>query len=124
LTEVVVPARYLEPGVHLTAERPTLRLNSKGELVQVTFNNYDRAPFLLDDDAMRRFYHAYGLFHRHVMDQDNWLKIPLRPGTALIFDNWRNLHGRMGYVGKRVFCGCYTNRAELDSKLRVLRAAT
>lgn len=122
LTETVVPAHYLEPGVHLKAERPALRLNSRGELVQVTFNNYDRAPFLLDADAMQRFYHAYGVFHRHVMDQDNWLKIPLRPGTALIFDNWRTLHGRMGYVGKRVFCGCYTNRSELESTLRVLRA--
>ncbi len=123
LTEVSVPARYLEPGVHLRAERPPLRLDARGELVQVTFNNYDRAPFHLPEPEMRRFYQAYRLFHAHVMDQDNWLKIPLRPGLALIFDNWRNLHGRMGYVGKRVFAGCYVNRTELESKLRVLRAA-
>jgi len=122
LTEVIIPARYLEPGVHLRAERAALRLNAKGELVQVTFNNYDRAPFLLDDETMARFYHAYGLFHQHVMDQESWMKIPLRPGTALIIDNWRNLHGRMGYVGKRVFWGCYMNRAEIESKLRVMRA--
>lgn len=123
LTETVVPAHYLEPGVHLRAERPTLRLNTRGELVQVTFNNYDRAPFVRPPGQEREFYRAYGLFHRHVMDQDNWLKIPLRPGMVLVFDNWRNLHGRMGYVGKRVFCGCYLSRAEFESRLRALPAA-
>ena len=122
LTEVVIPAHYLEPGVHLRAERPAFRLNAAGELLQVTFNNYDRAPFYLSGKELERFHHAYGLFHRHVMDQDNWMKIPLRPGKALIFDNWRNLHGRMGYVGKRVFYGCYISRAELESTLRVLQS--
>lgn len=121
LTEIVIPGRYLEPGVHLRAERPVFRLNSAGELLQVTFNNYDRAPFYLPAKDAERFYHAYGLFHQHVMDQENWQKIPLRPGKALIFDNWRNLHGRMGYVGKRVFYGCYINRAELESTLRIVQ---
>jgi len=122
LTEINVPGHYLEPGVHLRAERPPFRLNSRGKLVQVTFNNYDRAPFRLSDADAERFYHAYGLFHKHATNQDNWLKIPLRPGMCLIFDNWRNLHGRMGYVGKRVFCGCYQSRWTLESKLRVLQA--
>ena len=124
LTEIVVPAHYLEPGVHLRAERPVFRLNSAGELVQMTFNNYDRAPFHLSKEDAERFYYAYGLFNQHVMDQNNWLQIPLRPGKALIFDNWRNLHGRMGYVGKRVFYGCYISRAELESTLRVIQART
>ena len=121
LTEVIVPGQYLEPGVHLHAEREVFRLNSQGQLAQVSFNNYDRAPFLLPEDIMQQFYRAYKVFHDHVIDQDNWLKIPLRPGMTLIFDNWRALHGRMGYVGKRVFYGCYHNRAEFESKLRILQ---
>jgi len=123
LTRVVVPGRYLEPGVHLRAERPPFRLDRHGNLVQVTFNNYDRAPFLLPADEMAAFYAAYGEFHRRALDQDNWLKIPLRPGMALIFDNWRCLHGRMGYVGKRVFYGCYHDRADYESRLRTVGAA-
>ena len=121
LTQVRVPGHYLEPGVHLHAEREVLRLNSEGQLVQISFNNYDRAPFLLPEDDMQQFYRAYKVFHEHVINQDNWLKIPLRPGMTLIFNNWRALHGRMGYVGKRVFYGCYHNRAEFESKLRVLQ---
>jgi len=122
LSEISVPGHYIEDGVHLRAERPTLRLNANGELQQVSFNNYDRAPFLLPDEELQRFHHAYALFHKHALDQQNWLKIPLTPGKTLIFDNWRNMHGRMGYVGKRVFYGCYHSRAEFESKLRVLQS--
>ena len=122
LTEIVVPGQYFDENIHLHAERPPFQLNAKGELIQVTFNNYDRAPFLLSDEDTVRFHHAYGLFHKYASDQRNWLKIPLRPGMTLIFDNWRNLHGRMAYTGKRVFYGCYHSRADYESKLRVLQA--
>ncbi len=124
LTRVMVPAQYIEPGVHLAAERPMFRHNGKGDLTQVSFNNYDRAPFLLEPDEMKAFYEAYAEFNRLAMDQENWCKIPLRPGTALIFNNWRCLHGRMSYVGKRYFYGCYHNHADYESRLRILRAQT
>lgn len=120
LSEVPVPGQYVEPGVHLTAERPALRLNRFGELVQVTFNNYDRAPFMLAPDELDSFYDAYGEFNRLVSNEANWIKIPLRPGMALIFDNWRCLHGRMAYIGKRTFYGCYLNQGIFESRLRSL----
>lgn len=118
LTEVVVPGRYIEPGVHLRAERPAFRVDEAGTLKQVSFNNYDRAPFLLPPERMKAFYRAYKDFHARVIARDNWLTVPLRPGMALIFDNWRLLHGRMGYSGKRVFCGCYHNHEDFESALR------
>ena len=124
LCEISVPGHYIEPGVHQRAERPVFKLDARGDLIQVSFNNYDRAPFYLPSEESKRFHHAYALLHKHVNDQDNWLKIPLRPGKTLIFDNWRNLHGRMGYVGKRVFYGCYHSKSEFESKLRVLQATS
>jgi len=120
LTEVTVPGRYVEPGVHLRAERPAIRLDARGRLRQVSFNNYDRAPFLLAPERMKAFYRAYKDFHARIVARDNWLTIPLRPGMALIFDNWRLLHGRLGYSGKRVFCGCYHNHEDFESALRNL----
>ncbi len=122
LTRVMVPGRYVEPGVHLRAERPAIRLDGNGDFLQLSFNNYDRAPFRLPEAEMAAFYRAYGELNRRVNDRANWLTVPLRPGTALIFDNWRTLHGRMGYAGKRVFCGCYHNREDFESRLRVSRA--
>ena len=123
LSTVTVPGHYIEPGVHLRAERTPFRHNDKGELIQVSFNNYDRAPFILPDAEMREFHRAYSLLHKHANNQDNWIKVKLQPGLTLIFDNWRNLHGRMGYVGKREFYGCYIGKAVWESKLRVLQAA-
>ena len=123
LCEVIVPGHYIDNGVHLRADRPVIKLDSNGKLLQVSFNNYDLAPMLLEQDLQDRFYHAYGVFHRHVIDQDNWLKIEMRPGTTLIFDNWRNMHGRMGYSGRRSFYGCYHSKAVFESKLRVLQGS-
>ena len=120
LTDVSVPGRYIEPGVHLRTERPAIQLDREGRLKQVSFNNYDRAPFLLDPARMKAFYKAYKDLHARIVAQENWLSIPLRPGMALIFDNWRLLHGRMGYSGKRVFCGCYHNHEDFESALRAL----
>ncbi|MGI9332585.1 MAG: TauD/TfdA family dioxygenase [Gammaproteobacteria bacterium] len=121
LTRVDVPGRYVEPGVSLLAQRPVLRLGASGEVIQVSFNNYDRAPFLLPAPEMREFYAAYRAFNALVNDRSSWLEIPLRPGAALVFDNWRTLHGRLEYTGKRVFCGCYHNREDFESALRVCR---
>ncbi|MFK8029578.1 MAG: trimethyllysine dioxygenase [Gammaproteobacteria bacterium] len=120
LYKVAVPGQYLEPGVHVRAERPVFKLSANGTVEQVTFNNYDRAPFQLPPEQEELFYRAYRLFHKHSSDQRNWLKIPLRPGMTLIFDNWRNLHGRMGYVGKRVLYGCYHSRATFESRVRTV----
>ena len=121
LTEVVIPGHYIEHGVHLRAERPAFQLDSKGDLIQVSFNNYDRAPMCLDEETHHRFHRAYKLLHDHIIDQENWITIEMKQGTALIFDNWRNLHGRMSYVGDRYFYGCYHSKAVFESKLRVLQ---
>ena len=44
----------------------------------------------------------------------------LRPGDALLFDNWRVLHGRHAYTGKRTLCGAYLNHEDFESRLRLL----
>ena len=123
LCTVNVPGHYKETGVHLSAQRPAILYDRHTNLEQVTFNNYDRSPFILPDAQQALFYEAYAEFNRHSMDEANWIKIPLRSGTALIFDNWRCLHGRMGYSGKRYFYGCYHDHAEYESRVRTLQKA-
>jgi trimethyllysine dioxygenase len=44
----------------------------------------------------------------------------LRPGEALLFDNWRVLHGRAAFTGDRRMCGGYLNREDVESRLRQL----
>jgi len=119
LTQVAVPAHYIEHGVHLLAARPTIRLDDRGVLQQVTFNNYDRSPFVLPPTEMDEWYRAYGALHNLITDRSTWWMKYLTPGDVLIFDNWRCLHGRMAYNGTRVFHGGYLNHEDLESSLRV-----
>ncbi len=62
LSRVQVPGQYIGDGSHLMASRPVFRHDDSGELVQVSFNNADRAPFLLPADEMEQFYAALRAF--------------------------------------------------------------
>src|SRR5216683_1739195 len=44
LSTVKVPAHYLGDGVHLRGEHPVIGLDHNGDVVQIAYNNYDRAP--------------------------------------------------------------------------------
>jgi trimethyllysine dioxygenase len=122
LSTVKVPAQYLGDGVHLRAEHPVIGLDHNGDFAQIAYNNYDRAPFRLAAPRMNAFYRALQLFNRLINDPANEITMRLAPGTALLFDNWRTLHGRRAYQGYRQLCGAYLNKEDFDSKLRVLRA--
>ena len=123
LSTVKVPAQYLGDGVHLRAEHPVIGLDHDGDFVQIAYNNYDRAPFNLPRPRMTTFYRALKLFNELINDPANEITMRLAPGTALLFDNWRTLHGRRAYQGYRRLCGAYLNKEDFESKLRVLRSA-
>jgi trimethyllysine dioxygenase len=122
LSSVKVPAQYLGDGVHLRAEHPVIGLDDSGDYAQIAYNNYDRAPFRLPRPRMTAFYRALALFNELINDPAYEISMRLAPGTALLFDNWRTLHGRRAYQGYRRLCGAYLNKEDVESKLRVLRA--
>jgi trimethyllysine dioxygenase len=109
--------------VHLRAEHAVIGVDQRGDLVQIAYNNYDRAPFSLPGPRMGIFYRALKLFDRMINDPGNEITMRLAPGTALLFDNWRTLHGRRAYQGYRRLCGAYLNKEDFESKLRVLRTS-
>ena len=47
-----------------------------------------------------------------------WRQI-LKPGQLLIFNNWRVLHGRSEFSGKRKMSGCYINKEDFESVCRI-----
>jgi alpha-ketoglutarate-dependent taurine dioxygenase len=66
-----------------------------------------------------------GTFYRHlktmamlVKKKENEYQFRLSPGTVMIIDNWRLLHGRGSYRGERVLKGCYYSRSDFMSKAR------
>ena len=123
LTQVAIPGHYLdhERGIHLMARRPLFRLGASGELLQVTYNNYDRAPFVLPNEQQADFYRALSAFNTLCADQSLQYRRRLLPGSMLIFDNWRILHARDAYVGYRRLAGVYLNKEDFESRLRCLR---
>jgi trimethyllysine dioxygenase len=121
LGRIAIPGRYLGDGAHLLAERPVFRHDRDGRILQVSFNNYDRAPFRLADSDMTAFYRAIAAFDRLANDPALQWQRGLRSGDLLIFDNWRVLHGRTAFAGRRRMAGCYLNREDFESRLRVSR---
>ena len=119
LSTVAVPGQYIGDGSHLMAARPVFRHDHTGTLCQVSFNNSDRAPFLLPADEMTAFYDAARAFETLANDHRLQWRHVLRPGEALLFDNWRVLHGRAAYSGRRHLCGAYLNHEDFESKLRL-----
>jgi trimethyllysine dioxygenase len=117
---VAVLGEYLGDGSHLRSARPVFRHDHTGRLVQVSYNNYDRAPFLLEESDQLAFYDAVRAFETIAGDPAMQWRHVLQPGEALLFDNWRVLHGRAAFSGDRRMCGGYLNREDVESRLRTL----
>ena len=124
LTEVAIPGQYIDEGrgIHLMARRPLFRLDDSGKLVQVSYNNYDRAPLALPPARQRAFYRALATFNALCSDSALQHRRRLLPGSVLLFDNWRVLHARDAYTGYRRLAGVYLNKEDVESRLRFLRA--
>ena len=120
LSKINIPGRYIKTDTYLEAKRPLFRVNDEGNIVQVSFNNHDRAPFRLDNESMIKFYDAYKVFHNLANDKNRQFQFMLEPGIVLTFDNWRLLHARSELTGYRQLCGGYHNREDFESKLRLI----
>ncbi|PYH88215.1 trimethyllysine dioxygenase TmlH [Aspergillus ellipticus CBS 707.79] len=90
-------------------------------LYQIRWNNYDRAPksdWSIED---QQAWYAAARHWDEILQRDNVrIRNYLQPGTAIIFDNWRMLHGRTQFTGKRRLCGGYVNNDDFLSRYRLL----
>lgn len=82
-----------------------------------------RGPLAAPFDDVRRAYRALKLYSRLACDPAFQQVFAYRPGDFVGFDNRRILHGREAFDaggGARWLQGCYGEREELQSRLRVL----
>lgn len=103
---------------------PMIHLDPKtGEPLEVRWNPWLRAPLTEEFDTADRVYRGLRRLFDMGDDPANTVTIRLKPGEMLGFDNRRVLHGRTAYdptTGSRALRGCYVEREELWSRLRIL----
>ncbi|EPQ32483.1 uncharacterized protein PFL1_00677 [Pseudozyma flocculosa PF-1] len=101
---------------------PILEHDDRGALVRVRYNNDDRSVLRIDEADVEAFYDALRKWDAILRNDEGEFWQQLKPGTALIFDNHRVLHGRSAFVGNRRLCGAYINHDDYRSRLAVLHA--
>lgn len=112
---------YQGDGHLLRASRPMFRLDDRGRVIQVSFNNYDRDTVRLPEPDMKLAYDGIVAFDQLLNTRSNQWHYILAEGEMLVFDNWRLLHGRSQFAGQRRMSGAYVNREDFESKLREQR---
>ena len=93
-----------------------------GAIDEIRFTSFLRADPDMPEGEVERAYGAVRLYTRLAADDGFVCRTPFAPGDLVIFDNRRILHGRDPFeaTGNRRLEGCYMERDELFSCLRVL----
>jgi trimethyllysine dioxygenase len=90
-------------------------VHSKSVPSQIRWNNDDRdAQSWRNFSSLERWYTAAREWTRILKLKRFEIKIQLKPGQPIIFDNWRYLHGRTGFSGKRRICGGYSKSSATE----------
>ena len=105
-------------------ESPIIRHNNKGEVDEIRWTCWLRSPLRGSLTEMNNFYEAQKKFYKLVNSDQFKVEFKLNPGDMICMDNRRILHGRTRFSetrGERWLRGCYLERDELQSALRVVR---
>jgi alpha-ketoglutarate-dependent taurine dioxygenase len=124
LTSTAVPFRYQSKDADLYAERPLIQLSCDGVVTGVHYNNRSIAPLRLSIEDTQAFYGAYRKFALLLREAAFQLKVRLRSGDLVVFDNQRILHGRTPFSSAkhaRHLRGCYLTRDSVYSEAALLR---
>lgn len=110
-------------GITISPDKryPVIELGEDGTtLHRVRWNNDDRGVVPLEDGGFSadQWYEAARKWDKIIGQTQHEYWVQLQPGTVLIFDNWRVMHGRSAFVGTRRICGGYINRDDWVSRWR------
>lgn len=89
-----------------------------GDLEWIRYNPHDRSPSSVEESLQGPIYKALASLGCLLEDPSAALKFKLSPGRVLLVDNWRALHGRTAFIGRRELCGCYLPRDDWLNKAR------
>ena len=124
LSSVSIPFRFYDEDTDIRSRKHVITLNLDGKISEICFNAHI-ADFLdIDPKLMKSYYRAYGKFMKMTRSNAYLISLRLAVGEMVVFDNRRILHGRDAFnpeTGFRHHHGCYVDRGEFESRLRVLK---
>jgi gamma-butyrobetaine dioxygenase len=115
--------RFVDQVSDYVWHAPALVLDEHGALREVRFIPWPMAPLAAEPERFAPLYAALRRFAALTRDPRFQLRLKLTAGTMAAFDNRRILHGRAAFQaasGRRHFQGCYIEREEVESRIRVL----
>ncbi|MGY8870364.1 MAG: TauD/TfdA family dioxygenase [Pseudomonadales bacterium] len=123
LCEYVIPFRFHDEAHDIRQHHPVINLDNFGNIIEIKYNAHLADIFDLPNEVMYDYYIAYRELMGRLKDTRYKIELKLSAGEMVVFDNRRVLHGRNAFdenTGKRHLRGCYVDRSEFKSRLRVL----
>ena len=123
LSEYAIPFRFHDDEHDICQYHPIINLNTFGEIVEIKYNAHLADTFDLPEEVMHDYYLAYRNLMGRLREPRYTIKLKLQSGDMVVFDNRRVMHGRDAFdasAGRRQLRGCYVDRTEFQSRLRVL----
>ncbi|MEO9904163.1 TauD/TfdA family dioxygenase [Nisaea sp.] len=123
LATTKIPFRFHDRESDIRKHDTVIRLGAGGIVEEIRFNAHLADILDLPAVAMRDFYRAYRAFMALSRQERYIVSFALGSGEMIAFDNRRVLHGRDAFdpaTGRRHLHGCYVDRGDLDSRIRVL----
>ncbi|MBF9032720.1 DUF971 domain-containing protein [Rhodobacterales bacterium HKCCE2091] len=125
LSTVAIPFRFHDGEHDIRSHHPVINLDHEGEVHEIKWSSHLRDVPDLPAGILPAYYRALRKFLSLVGDPAFHLTFRLNAGEVLVFDNRRILHGREPFdpaSGLRHLQGCYVDRGEFLSRIRVLSA--
>jgi gamma-butyrobetaine dioxygenase len=126
LASVDIPFRFHDAETDIRARKTVIRRGLDGRVDEICFNAHLADILDIDPAIMPDYYAAYRRLMQMTRDSAYLVTLKLKAGEMVVFDNRRVLHGRAAFdpsTGFRHLRGCYVDRGEFDSRMRVLARA-
>lgn len=126
LATTLIPCRFFDRECDIRIHKPVITLDPVGAIQEIRFNAHLVDLIDLPLETVDAWYRAYRSFMRLSRDPAFRLGFRMAAGEMTAFDNRRMLHGREAFnpaTGNRHLHGCYVDRVEFDSRMRLLGGA-
>ncbi|ATF17345.1 TauD/TfdA family dioxygenase [Phaeobacter gallaeciensis] len=123
LCETPIPFRFSDKDADIQVHRPVITLGAMGNVIEIRYNAHLAGIFDMSPEIMPAYYRAYRAYMAKTRDPKYRINVRLKAGEMVVFDNRRVLHGRDSFdpsTGFRHLHGCYVDRGEFASRLRLL----